>query len=307
MKNLLFLVLIEFLIHFVSCSHTDKQQQQPPSPPPPVKVYDFIFGFSTGHVGTTTLSEKRFYGSPKNVQFLHELKYGKFDLDESFLTERWKNSTFEDEYDYVKNVYIPFMVKSRRGKDTLVDLGHNINYFTDALIQYLQKETHYNFIFVRIRRERIESAISLAFAHPDKPYDDLCFQLITRYCPWDRVQDVQLVPPSKQVYEAFNVYQQAFWLVDETEMRWIRLLRDYPDMNYIEVFWGKLFPMSMERAALSVAKLIGLSKIEPFDQDWSHMDEHQHAGNLTVQLSPDEISQYDHKYQIAMKYTYLPG
>ena len=38
--------------------------------------YDFVFGWSTGHVGTTTLSLPILYGNPTGVAFLHETYYG---------------------------------------------------------------------------------------------------------------------------------------------------------------------------------------------------------------------------------------
>ncbi len=130
--------------------------------------YDFIFGYSTGHVGTTTLSEGKYYGRPHDVVFIHEMHYGKYNISRKdiFTTQKWAKATYEDEYSYVKDIYMPFMVKSKGSKKTLLDLGHNSLYFIKALLAYLQSETSFKFVFVRIRRERIESAISLAYKHP---------------------------------------------------------------------------------------------------------------------------------------------
>ena len=58
---------------------------------------------------------------------------------------------------------MPFMLLCKGNKTTLMDLGHNNMYFFDALVQYLMVETNFKFIFVRIRRERLEGALSLTF------------------------------------------------------------------------------------------------------------------------------------------------
>ena len=82
--------------------------------------YDFIFGFSTGHVGTTALNEGKLYGEPNYVRFIHELHYGPYEFpeDDAFETEKWKKSNFQEEYQYAKEVYIPFLIKTK-GEDTV--------------------------------------------------------------------------------------------------------------------------------------------------------------------------------------------
>ena len=37
--------------------------------------YDFVFGWSTGHTATTTLSLPILYGNPPGIVFLHETHY----------------------------------------------------------------------------------------------------------------------------------------------------------------------------------------------------------------------------------------
>ena len=131
--------------------------------------YDFIFGFSTGHVGTTALNEGKLYGEPNYVRFIHELHYGPFEFPEedAFETEKWKKSNFQEEYQYAKEVYIPFLIKTKgdctndihirtltlsytplvctisydfnwKGDlPVLMDLGHNSLYFVFAMVKYL--------------------------------------------------------------------------------------------------------------------------------------------------------------------------
>lgn len=138
-----------------------------------------------------------------------------------FVMNTNRKMTPDEEYEYVKNVFIPFLERCKQEKLTLLDLGHHNLYFINGLVQYLT-DTSYKFIFVRIRRNRIESAISLSYKNPGEQYNDLCHNirckdcsryavkgLITRYCPYDRVEDVVLHPPSKAVWENFTVTQQA--------------------------------------------------------------------------------------------------
>jgi len=239
------------------------------------EVYDFIFGYSTGHVGTTTLSEAQLYGSPSNVTFLHEMHYGKYDPpDEVMDTYTWLDAKYAEEYAYVKNVYVPWMIKSRSKKaSTLLDLGHNINYFARALIKYLTEETKFKFIFVRVQRERLEAAISLSYRHPDEPNDDLCEMLVTRFCPLDRPEDVILkIPGGNEVWNNFSTIQKALWITDETEARWQQLKREFTNMESIDVLWGKKWPLSLEISALQIARLFGVQTIVPFDPNWDHME-----------------------------------
>ena len=88
--------------------------------------YDFIFGFSTGHVGTTALNEGKLYGEPNYVRFIHELHYGPFEFPEedAFETEKWKKSNFQEEYQYAKEVYIPFLIKTKGDCTTVSTLSH---------------------------------------------------------------------------------------------------------------------------------------------------------------------------------------
>jgi hypothetical protein len=198
--------------------------------------YDFIFGFSTGHVGTTALNEGKLYGDPPYVRFIHELHYGPYEFPDAdeFSTEVWKKANYKAEYAFVKDKYVPFLLKNKGNRQVLMDLGHNSLYFVSALVKYLMDETKYRFIFVRVRRERLESAVSLSFRHPDEPFADTC-ELKTRFCPYDRASENLLVLPSLKVWEQFTIFQKALWLMDETEARWNQLKATYPAMKTAEV------------------------------------------------------------------------
>ena len=278
--------------------------------------YDFIFGYSTGHVGTTTLSEGRYYGQPSKIVFLHEMKYGPLGdnnvdiIHWSYNTSVWKKNDLAKDMIYVKEVFLPFLLLSMKKAKaaTLVDMGHHNLYFIDALVKYLLNETNYKFLMVRLRRERLETAVSLSYHRPNRPMIDLCGELVTRYCPYDRVNEVVNKPPSIDVWNNFTVTQKALWIIDETEARWLKLIKDNPTMNFTEVYWSTAYPTSMDEAALKVAQFLNLEKISVWSDGWDHMQEHQHAGENTGTAQPiEDIRSQDQKYRQNMKYCYIPG
>lgn len=231
-------------------------------------AYDFIFGWSTGHVGTTSTSQGKLYGNPDDVVFLHETHNGKYNLNDKLHTERWMNTTYSEEYEWVKSEYIPFLLKCRGKKRTLLDMGHNNMYFVDALIAYLLNETNYRFIFVRIRRERLESGLSLIYKTPTEQHQHICHDLVTRYCPFNRIEDVALHPPDRQTWRQMTIFQQAMWMVDEVEARWNRLLTRHPSMERLELLWGKCWDGSFDRMAARIAALMGITRKVHFDENW---------------------------------------
>jgi len=278
--------------------------------------YDFIFGWSTGHVGTTTLSEKRLYGSPDNVTFLHEMKYGKAGLpsvDDVYTTDRWRMGNYTDEYNYVKQRYIPWLLKNKYPKSrTVLDLGHNINYFYDALFSYLLNETQYKFAVVRLRRERLEAAQSLTYGHPTLVLSDVCADLITRFCPFDHAPSnlIQLPGPNSYgLWANFTNIQKALWIADETEARWQSIKRQYSGrFKYIELLWAKQWAGSIDFAALQVAGLFGMQRVWPWDPSWKHMEEHIHAGDAAVDpVALWQSYREDKDYQERMKFPYIPS
>ena len=77
--------------------------------------------------------------------------------------------SFQEEYQFVKEKYIPWILaKTRTGLQddqlprVFMDLGHASLYFVDALAAYLIAETSFQFTFVRITRPRYETARSLS-------------------------------------------------------------------------------------------------------------------------------------------------
>lgn len=280
---------------------------------PSADHYDFVFGWSTGHVGTTTLSEQRFYGSPDNVTFLHEMKFGKQGVPHAeyvYDTEKWLAGNYSTEYQYVKTRYVPWLLLNKYNRSrTLVDLGHNINYFYTALVDYLQHETHYSFAFARLRRERLETAQSLTFGHPGESFSDVCQDLVTRFCPFDHADEVVLrVPNGTWTWASFSNVQKALWIADETEARWRQLKARVPSLSYVEILWGKAWEGSMDHGALQVARLLGLHRVAKWDPAWPHMEAHVHAGEASTDpVALWQISIEDREYQEKMGFTYVPA
>jgi hypothetical protein len=250
------------------------------------------------------------------------MKYGPssypYKPEYAYLTESWQQGNPEADYSYVKEVFFPFILKSRSlaGTDIVMDLGHHNLYFIESLIKYMNSETDYKYILVRIRRERLELAVSLSFHNPKFPIKDICKELVTRYCPYDRENEVIYKPPSKEIWDNFHVVQKAFWILDETEAHWQKLLNDHPYMNYIEIYWSKSLygQSSMDAAALKVANLLNLNSIATFAESWEHVRDHIHAGTNSFSMGPDkspltvdDVRQLDLDYQKKMNYQYIPG
>jgi hypothetical protein len=82
--------------------------------------------------------------------------------------EEWRYSDFDHEYQYCKIILYSFLVNQRGDREVLVDLGHHNLYFAQAFIKYLFKETNETFLFVRIRRDRYETALSLTYKYPGR-------------------------------------------------------------------------------------------------------------------------------------------
>ena len=122
------------------------------------RPFDFVLGWTTGHVGTTTLSRAASYGSPSGVAFTFEdlpPPFGKAGrsrvrkMPPDFLPGH------DEELRFVSERYLPHLLAVRGNASTLVDLGHHNLFFADALLSLLlEHRDRYRVLFVRVRRER---------------------------------------------------------------------------------------------------------------------------------------------------------
>jgi hypothetical protein len=212
-----------------------------------------------------------------------------------------------DEFEWVKNVYMPALIAAKGDNQTLVDLGHHNLYFMNALLNHLDS-LNYSYAIVRIRRNRYEVALSLLFTETHSPKsENPCNTLLFRLCPFDRVEDVILHPPNKYIWNKFTAFQKALWMIDEVEARWdlIKKRNKLHPFHILEVYWGKAYPGSIEDAIAKVAKLIG-------------MNVNLHSGavpNLKLHVGNKTKSEFnslnawkqDVAYMRQMKYSYIPG
>jgi hypothetical protein len=270
--------------------------------------YDFILGWSTGHVGTTTLSHRDIYKNIENkVQFMFESNKGVNQI--AWLSrQQWLSMNRSSIYDFVKDSYIPYLLQSRGSMGTLVDLGHHNVFFIDELLSYIFKETSYRVLIVRIRRERYENALSLTHTVPNRPIlTDVC-NLTFGYCPYQKEEDVILKIPRndfqedhKVIWDGLRSFQQALWMIDETELRWQRILQRYPSLNHMELTWGKKWSNSFVNAAAALAAAMNIT----VRKDKAKSMIIQRHSPLNPSLTHDKCLKYDLDYHHIILQPYM--
>lgn len=270
-------------------------------------IYDFVFGWSTGHVGTNALSSANLYSSSTNHKFIFEADKNlvnnstNFNLERKF-KEKWKHFSHNDEYEYVTRQYMPDMIRLRGNYTTLVDFGHQNLYFIHGLLKYFENHK-FKILFVRIHRERHETAISMNYARSSVQFTDLCKDLLYRYCPFERTTDVINHPPEDTVvWNTFTEYQKALWMIDEVEARWTHVVSTHPKIDALEVLWSKSWEGSFAKSAEIIASALRLNV-----SSWIR-GENAHAAELSESTwRRKELYDLDRLYRQAMKYPYLPG
>ena len=231
------------------------------------RPYTFVFGWSSGHVGTTTLSSSITYSNPENINFIFETKRHPSFLRN--LKRSWKLFTHQDEKKFVEKVFMPLMLDHLGNATTLVDLGHHNLYFIYGLLEYLNENKHkFRVLFVRICRERYETALSLTYSTAHRKHDSICRGMLYRYCPIDRYDDVILKPINLTKWMLqLNEYQKALWMIDEIDARWQYFLTKYKFIEFIEVYWSKsLTQNSLENAAYTI--------LQKFNVTNGHISDH---------------------------------
>lgn len=222
---LLLLLLLLLLGGGVSAGFQSKCDLSVPVSPSP--KFDFIFGISTGHVGSTTFSNQRMYSflkSPKIV-FMFESRLRNYSLPpgEDIGHLRWvREMSYAKEYKFVQEKYIPFLLTLKTPAQSIFDLGHHNLYFLDALVDYFDNNRQFKALFVRLRRPRYETALSLMYQSKSVQYNDIC-QLTFRYCPLERVDEVIIKIRDKFLWKSLTIFQKALWLIDEVEERFLRI------------------------------------------------------------------------------------
>ena len=222
----------------------------------------YIIGFSTGHVGTTTLCARNSYSCPcesrahcrcalSTYGFLHELGKRKgLQADFASLCE-WHDAPLADgetlparEAALVADAYLPRWNRHQRA----VVLSH------DTLLYYhgvLETIPHERLLFVRIRRERTEFVASFG------KYDCLARD----WYPLEPSSHGCRTPIPPAEWARMDMQQKAGWFHDEVEARWQALRADHPHLPVLELEWSKAHPEqygAFDAMADTIARAMGL-------------------------------------------------
>ncbi len=220
---------------------------------------ELVLAYSTGHVGTTSFSKEATYcinkdncEIRKSVLFRHEAY--------SILFDNYVEWSKEGIYIWVKNNYLTNIKRDllNANKSCFFDVGHHNLYFIEGLLRVIN-ETKVNHSIIRIRRHRVEVALSLLYS--SSRGSDPVANLLFRYHPFKRQEDLVL-NVTRQMWNNFSNFQRALWLVDETEERWLKLKMKFPLIRTIDIYWETenedgSNEYSFEAAALKIAKIIG--------------------------------------------------
>lgn len=176
-----------------------------------------VVGFSTGHTGTTTLSNRTSYDLENKLVWFF------FEQSTVNRTDYSKNFTIYDEINHVENDYGPricwiarMVMRNNRhlwsGRPhnatvTVVDLSHSSLYFYRGLISVMDNfREQISLDFIRIRRDRIETAISMIGGKiPFFEYDYF------RYHPLENEPNV-ILKLGDQIWQNLTTLEQLFWV-----------------------------------------------------------------------------------------------
>lgn len=218
---------------------------------------ELVIGYSTGHVGTTTLSSSQPYmdgshAKVKDIAFFFEI--GRM--------RKRRNATLKDEEQHVRGKYFGAIRSQLKGEfhKTCVDLSHMNLYFIRGLLSVLRAD-RVPYRLVRIRRDAVEVARS--FEAQGKPW--------VFYSPYD---SEPALPVSSATYDRFDPLQKRLWMVDETEARWRRDVGQEDRHRALQVFWAKAGApggSSLANAARPIAELLGLSAKESPPNSQQHL------------------------------------
>ena len=213
----------------------------------------FVFAFTTGHVGTTSMSVPAGYSAQdienNNVRFIFEKAGVPIETYES-------NFKLKDEIQHVEYYYGPKLLEklALSKANVRVDLSHGNLFFYRGLVHLLYKY-NLNFTFIRIRRDRYETCLSMCLE--GERVVDFFTRDYFRYTPFHNHDLVQLsIPGGRKTWDSFSMKQKAFWVIDEVETRWQTLLSNHPNVSFTEVNWSKRDD-NFEEAMKNVSLIIG--------------------------------------------------
>jgi len=263
----------------LSKSAADRLLIQPPR---------YMFGISTGHAGSTSLSNAQSYsGSLKtNITFRFE---NRFQDDGNWWTWAGTKPSLEEQERKVRNEYkLPIdNLLDYDQSQTYVDLGHH-NML--GILRTTPKVFGGDVFFIRFRRDRVHTAYSFS-----KSRSELCKSFFD-LCP---MRNWHLLSPhsgnwTQDAWRSMTSEQQHLWYVDEVEAEFQQLLRENPDVSYLECNWSDDLGNCFEL----VSSILGL---QIADNGGVHLKHHT-DGELDS-LARDRIVRADEDYRSVMEYT----
>ena len=232
----------------------------------------FVFGITTGHSGSASLSWKICYKEPHAglaIKFEAEHKYtasSQGGLKEWYGTDaatrpaliRFVNETVLPDALEVARTDDPSRAKTLRGKGqkTLpparvhMDLGHHTNLgILEAAATLLAPSRAVAFVrVIRHRYDTVRSFLSEGLAP--------CGRNMWTLCP--TLHNDIVLRTSRDAWRRFDDGQRNLWFVDEVEARWRRTLAAYPDLPHTTVHWctGAEFMKAREAVADFLTELL---------------------------------------------------
>lgn len=251
----------------------------------------YMFGISTGHAGSTSLSDANSYsGSGKSkVTF-------KFEEDYHAGWKEWvatKPSLEEQERKVKEDYKAPIdELLDEKQSQTYVDLGHH-NVL--GILRTTPKVFGDDAFFIRFRRDRAHTVYSFNNSVlTANPYG-LC-AIDFSICP---VTDAHLLSPhsgkwTNDTWSTMTFEQQYLWFVDEVEAQFQQLLQENPDVSYLECNWSDDLGPCFE----IVSSILGLQ----VEDGGVHVKLHTKKNPLSSE-DKKRILQADEDYGNVMEYT----
>ena len=185
--------------------------------------------------------------------------------------------------------YLPF-VRSQVSEQRPIyfDSGHTNLFFIYGLISAISKQNRIQLTLFPIRRELKEHALSLTYRSENaSALDDMC-RLATGFCPHERKGDIvsKQVPSRKEWFNKMTTFDQAIWILNETNARWYAIRQQFPapqNVHYVETRgpWTSEEPASFEALVDDVAAILGTNRSQVVPQRQQHRTAFQrHHGIL---------------------------
>jgi len=227
--------------------------------------HKYVLGVTTGHSGTTSLSKHSSYRAREsvngeesvrkysNVLFTHENFFEMDDWWQEWWHDKEKKGYSPDSKEYSGENRRRAVEKYKRvvdehfrdynmkvEKTVLTDLGHHV---VQGALEFLPEVFGKRLLIIRVRRARLHTALSFhGSLHLHKP---LCKRKYN-VCP---LRNPHLLLPkraggrsnywaSSENFDELSRFQQFLWYIDEVETQWQALLRNNPDVSYIECDWS---------------------------------------------------------------------